>query len=503
MAATFQTLAVNQLAATGYGQNYPFAPCPAGLQYLLGDFWLSYPDDNCAYVLPLRVTRLTGFDDVTTGTPHIVVQDAEGEVVFDSADGVFVRAAWGVNLVTLSWVNGEAVLRCTVRTMPPPWEPDLVWPADIETDAVLDARTYQQLPRRVRSIIVGLQTFNAVDLQLVEGFNIKLTAPAVVNVDGGRRVNRVVLRGRPGDGLGRVAGCEDTTPKVQRINAISPSKSGDFIVDTDGCYRIQRPATLTGDSPRTVELGHESLSAADGKAALQIFNDCGPCCPCDDFVRTYEGIRKLFYRYQALGERAESTRDLYATNIDRWERQKACRITQSIRLVLSAERYGVLFVGGVHCNGTECCVTPVILRTTFEYFRDGSPITIAAPIQQCKESKRAGSDTEHNEVPYVPSTAWPVMDHHFAYVEPQGQSRFRNRLRFAAEDADTVRVTLTAHMPDSINTATTEPCDIPVVTVPSGVLAIWAATSQPPYPARAITQRVSPVSQTAGGGGCP
>jgi len=494
MANDFQTLAVNQLAATGYGADYPFAKAPPEWKYMFGDLWFSYPDDACELELPLRIGAIS--DALIPGNLNLEIRDAAGTTVFNTAAATRTSNAWGKNLVTYSYKQGEFSLRLTQRLQPPPWEPDLQWPAGgvLGEEGTLDARTYQRLPKRVRSIVVGLTTFTGSDLRLVEGYNMSLTTPPVANADGGRRVSRVMLRARPGDGLGRPDGCDDAEIAIQRINTVPPTKGGDFVVDTEGCYRIQRPVTVTGTAPRTV--------AVAVPAALQIFNDCGPCCPCDDFVRTYEGIRRLFYRYQTMGEKAEATRDTFLDNIERWELQRACRELQTAKLVLQAERGGILFVGGVHCNMTKCCSVPLLLRTTFEYFQNGSPAGVQPTELKCKETKRSGTDTNYDEVDYQPVQNWPVIDHPFGLADPMAQSRFRTRLKFPAGGADSVRVTFSVHMPDIFEAVSGDRCALPVVEPPAEVAAIWAS-KPPPFPARAIVQKVSPVSMTAGCGACP
>lgn len=239
---------------------------------------------------------------------------------------------------------------------------------------------------------------------------------------------------------------------------------------------------------------------------LQLYNDCEPCCNCDDFVRTYRGIWRLFNRYTDIGQNIEAARDQLQANIDRWNRQKACRQAAPLRVALAAEPQCGLFVGGVHCNMTACCVTPVVLRVTYETFRDGVPTSMAlAFVNKCNENKRSGADTGYDEVAYTPAGTYPVFDTTFDHADPQGTSRFRNRAAFTGcQDVDTVRVTLSVHMPQSYRPDSGEPCPMPdpaTIVVPSSIQLLWAA-HPPKYPIRAITSKTIPISSTAGCRSC-
>lgn len=510
----FQTFGIGQGDATQFGQAYPFVDPPDEVRYLLGDFWLSYPDDDDGYELPLRVSSLDGFDQAG-GPKDLIVVDDEGTVVFDTSTATSRTAgAWGRGLVTLRWSAGETVARTTMRTVPPPWEAGRAWSPSIAlgVPAELNARCYQRLPRRVRSITVGVARFDSGNLVVSGGFNCRVTAdvpsatqfsvPAVAggssSTDGGRRAHTVSIRAQPGDGLGTVQGCADVVRAINRFNGVSPTVNGDFLIDALGCYRLQRPVRVTSTDPRTVEPHVDGASAESAAATLQLHNDCGPCCSCDDFINTYEGLRRLVDRYATLGRHAEAARDQYAANVARWNAQAVCRAAHPLKLTLNAEPRGVLFVGGLWCNPTDCCLTQFFLRTTFEYFRDGLPVDAAGEVTfRCRENYRAGADTGYAEVQYQPGVQWPVMDHHFDAADPHGVSRFRNRMQFspAGDVADTVRVTLSVHVPDQPDCALPDPAS---VTVDAGLLAIWNAVDSSSPPARAALQSSSPVSQTAG-----
>lgn len=441
---------------------------------------------------------------VPTHARDILIVDADDRVVFDSTLAAeFSESAWGVNLTTAQWSNGQQVLRVTYHDNPPPWAPvGSLLPSNAvlsETEGVLDPRAYYRMPRRLRSIKVGDTVLPAGDVVFAEGYNIRLTASETTSSDGGRRSTQIAVRARPGDGLGRTGGCdEDVDPPIRTLAGVRGTDAGDFLLDAVGCYRVQRPSVTTsgpGDQRTATVTPH----------ALEIGNDCGPCCECDDFVTTYRGVLKLDQRYRELAARAEIVRDTLADNIARWNAQKACRAAAPLRLLLQPEPRCRLVVAGLHCNSGGCCTGPVVLRTTFEAFRDGAPLDLTGDVSlRCDESVRAGADTRYDEVAYTPAGAWPVFDHMFDAADPDGVSRFRNRVALAGcDEADAIRVTLSIHAPQAFD-EDGNPCQMTApesVVVPAEVAAIWVG-DPPPYPVRAVMTRTVPVGPAAGCGGC-
>lgn len=250
MANGWQSVGIQQ--GPGLGSDYPFRAPSDDVRYLLGDLWLTYDDFDNVFVPPLRVAWLSGFGTGPVSNPapytptharDLVIIDSLNQVVFNSTAATsFLENAWGDHLTTLQWLTATAALRCTRHTGPPPWDPTRVWAQYIVPQSgELDSHTYQRMPKRVRSLVVGLARFDLGNVTLLEGFNINLKVTVAPSNDGGRRVNQLAIRGQPGDGLGRVPGCVESDVNIMRINTVAPTDSGDFTLDASGCYRIQRP----------------------------------------------------------------------------------------------------------------------------------------------------------------------------------------------------------------------------------------------------------------------
>jgi hypothetical protein len=523
-----ETISVNQ--PNGSGRNYPFVAPSDDIRDLFGDFYLSYEDDECAFVRPFSLCWLFGFGTKILLPPpgfpgpvnpkEILVCDANGAVVFDSTTAVdYAEVDWAGRMLVIEWKTVNGVARIVEHTC---WGTNTALPTlydeyIVPDNGELDTRTYNQLPRRLRTVKVGLSTFGGGDIQLLEGFNISLTPEAnPVRTDGGRFKTQLSIRARPGDGLGRRPGCDEAEPVIKRFNNIPPDAAGDFVLDAANCYRAQRPMELTSEAPRQVASGGaayasklttllnavpDNLINADpvvaqairtalladpdlsAASALQLYNDCSPCCECEDFVNTYEGLRRVYNNYLSIGDRAEETRDKHQLNVDRWNAQRDCRLANALRLVLSQEFRCKLAVGALFCNQTLGCITPLVIRLTFLVNFNGSPD--ASPPNElvlCNETKRKGSDTFDEHVGHVFAGSFPVVDTYYDFVNPQTTASLTTRLSFpGCENGHALDVVLSVHAPDPINPRTGVPIPwlLPSAPLPSWVDAAWILNPTP------------------------
>ncbi len=522
MSVTYQPVSVNQ--ATTEGTNYPFVRQPQDrTRFLLGDLWLAYDDDD--YVLPLKMDTMTGFGGSTHPSLHaqdLLIIDAEGRTVFDTnrSDVTFTVRPWTASLKVLEWTDGDTILRCTWHLVAPAWAPASTALANMpDLDLDLDPRTYTRLPKRVKSLRVGLTKLKG-NLIFIGGYNIDLKTEIPTPTPGGRFTRRVLINATPGGGLGRAPGCDDSDSVIRKIRGVGPNPGGDFSLDAPGCYRAQRPTHVTSLSPRTVAPGLPggdpdsylpipslpyALNSQALASALQLSNDCKPCCTCEDYVNTDRGVSRIEQSYRSYAARAQTAAGQLKTAIDRWEAQRQCRLIQPLKLVVQGESGCGLYVAGLHCNMTRGCTSTLILRITIQAFRSGTPVALTGVQIRCPETYRTGTDTRGAEVRTVPGGAWPVYDFYFDTADPQATSRFRTRIKLnGCTDNDTVRVTLSIHVAQSVDPSTghhytlADPTDI---IVPSDVLAIWATHAQP-APIRAFLQTTRPVGPTYGCGDC-
>ncbi len=447
--------AVNQ--APGGGTDYPFA----GENDLAGrvlDLYLSYADAACEHALPFSLT--------VSGTTFAVLDaDAEGVASGDTADAN--ATTWGDRTV-YEWVGDAAVLRVVVRTG------ELA-----DGAAVLDPRTLNRVPLRVESLAVSTDVTGgrrkAGNVALANGYNTTLTYGEPVLTDGGPFTREVRLDVSPGGGLGRSPGCEELEPLVRAVNNVRAAAGGNLVLTADECFRVFLPNRITSEYPRTAE-----LTAAN---TIKISSDCAPCCTCDYYVRTYEGLRRMVGRWQQLIDDAEEARDLYQRNRERWLAQRECRLNNPLTVTALPLKACYLGVSATFCNMSRTCLRPLELRLTLDA-GVGTPV----PCQPCYINGSHTKGDEKYTVAQQTVGGKTVFTATFPYADPQDQSHVRFRVQLpACTEGLPVEVTASAH-------AASDDPDLPVVDDGSP----WGSD----YPTRATTTVYAALTQAPPGFCC-
>ena len=463
--------AVNQ--APGGGTDYPFVGESDGAGVVL-DAYLSYEDAACAYRLPFRLV-ITG-DDVD-------VYDAADVPVFHGLLSQCNLRAWGTREVR-EWVSDPHVLRLVTKDV-------------TDCSAVLDPRTCNRLPARVKSLRVGLVKMRG-RVRFEAGYNIDLaggSTPEAERVDGARYASAVNIDAVPGAGLGRLAGCEDVEVLVRKINRQGPDCGGNFKVEVDPCLRASLPLFVNGNSgeTRTAEYSHEDLSTDEAKHALRMTSDCRPCCDCDYFVRTYRGLKRVRNKWRAAAAKLEGVRDVYEANRERWMASRQCRIDNPARLLVWPDMRCTSSVAGSFCNFTTCCLVGLEIRFTMSRFADGEPVPFPGGL--AVESTISGSPFEGDEK-YAPEVlgGGRVLRYMVDYADSQAMSTAK--MRFNACDClanQSLGVTMTVHVPQPPpNAHTGDPCTLPDRggDVPSDVTDAWAELGLAGGDVRAVLTKV-------------
>lgn len=368
-----QSIAVDQPPSAG--DNYPFVGA-SDIDKLIADAYLSYKDETCNFQRPFRIRWLYGFGCLKEFVPGEIVhdfdaliEDANGKVVFDSREATSFKASlWGTRLRVLQWIDADndTVLRLVQHIS---WNEDETpqnWPVYIEpVNGQLDERVSERLLPRVRSLRVDLGSQRQGPLVLANGFNTLIEQSQLAIEDGERLVTTLTISAAPGLGKGKYGpACDpettDTAGVLRRINNIQGDSSGNFTLDATGCYRIERPvlSVLAEGPPRRVRVRDNSL---------KLSNDCGPCCECEDFINTYEGIRRLRDRYADLFARAKAVRDLYIKNRNRVIDSANCRKNDPLRVVIRPLCPDEVAVAVGFCNNTDQCLYNLIIPISFEY----------------------------------------------------------------------------------------------------------------------------------------
>jgi hypothetical protein len=432
------------------GLQYPLYFPSDDIEELLVDAYLNYVDDAKTFEAPFSIKWLYGFgSDPAVSTPpavslayEIEVVDANNETVFSSlTSGTAVTTRlWHNDLRIVNWTQVDTgqffnvVFRDGLSGVPIYFEP---------TSAQLHARTIMQDPPRVRSITVGLNTYTTEDLQIKNGFNTLFEIGETEKSKGTRRKTSIQIDANPGAGAGKFGPpCSDNEVYISSINDVEPDSSGRIYLDAGGCYRIERPviSELNPDPAREVQLRDN---------ALQLSNDCGPCCSCDDFIAVWEAIRKLRNRYAAAVADAKSARDQYHANRTRFLENQECRLNDKLRLVMQPSCPGQLGVAVGYCNNSDECVEGLVIHVSFDYQdingnEDPSggvlSATTTAPFSSvvCDSTFRGGfvDPTLPGNKRYVRNAfytlggSWPHFWAYFPLVDPGGQAYTTFRLQF-------------------------------------------------------------------------
>lgn len=485
----YERTAVDQPPDGGFA--YPFVAAHA-LTPLLADAYLSYADDLGLAVPPLRVAWLHGFglnpapppDGMPTPVHlrEILIADAAGNTVFDSTEATnFGDLGWGARRI-VQWETTTAVARVVFyEGQLPNFAAELAY-----SDAVLDARTCERLPLRLRSLRAGSGRLVGA-VRVVAGYNVELAATAPAGGDGGRREATLTIGGVIGAGTGRKPGCESVDLTLGTINKIAPGADGNFVIQADGCYRAQRDLVVgpPGDG-RTASLARP--------ASLVLSNDCEPCCTCAEYADVYRALSALWDDWHTVGARAASVRDTYAANVARWNAQASCRAARALRAIAAQEPGCKTFVGALYCNASACCLAGVRLRFTVRRYRNGvldggslADVTVPAAF--------VSGPGLTDDTPYGPRVTYTagaaIVECFFEGADPQAALIAKLRLCADCAADQTLEATVTAHAAGSA-----PGCTPPAAAVPPAIAALWAAAGVDAVPTLAVEPVLAPLDPT-------
>ena len=472
-----QRIAVNQPGAGG--SNYPFSR-ESSLSDLIADLYLYYRNDKglkplerCLYTRPFQIAWLYGFGcqkaNVEGVDPvhdfEMAINDAEGRPVFDSREASeYSVVSWGNHLQVIQWKTEEAILR-VVRFLG--WNEDETprnWPIYFEpSESRLDDRTLEEELPRVRSIRPELGNKLTAGITFAGGYNAEWFVTNSTFQSPGRATTTIQLDVSPGLGDGKYGDCTDpefvdeTVGAIRRINNISGDPSGNFTIDATDCYRLERPVIK--------QQAGKITKATVRNHTLKLSNDCGPCCECQDFINTYEGIRRVRDRYADLFQRALRARDTYVKNRQRFLDSADCRVKDPLRVVVRPICPGELGVAVGFCNNSSDCLRNLVLPISFEFNGDDDSCTAATvysgddkPQIVCNTTFRAGN-REENPLSGNPGGKFDYYQlggtypHYYAYwerVDPGGLAQVTFRIKFQdSQPGDFAEIAVDAYRVDS------------------------------------------------------
>lgn len=467
---------------------------------LISHFYLSFVDPEKQFQYPFRLAWLTGFgydgadegsEGIATGRQDLLVVDKNDLEVCNTslAAEVMTRSLLDQEqAVCYTWVVGQQVCRIILDRDAFPSTPSIFLPRS----AVLDCRTLDLVPARLGSISAGGQVSgNGNDILLQSGFNTQFRTEVVEDDFYGRRT-RVYIRHVPGDGVGQFDGCDKqkTPGAIYSINNVFPNDNGDIYLNGEGCVRIQRPGEIidlegaepvdgrtpvifsatTADVREHLELQLESQDPAhmDTAAvlisgnesatqhALEIHNNCAPCCDCADYSSTYQGLIRADSQYRGIGQRSGQLRQGLRETTNRWYQMAQCVFQDTVKLTVSTAYSCRAQIGGVFQNLSPCCLTNVKLRITVSSPNSREPGRPRVRYQ-AQNTFKAETANESEEVRILldeyPGVEVDIFEFDVDVHKPNDSVRFQTVLVFpeCGEEEEEVDVLLSVHAQDSVD----------------------------------------------------
>lgn len=336
------------------GTDFPFVTPSSDIKGLFEDLFFSF-DDRESYTYPLKITSVTGFQYASYATGDVVISDNDDVVVFDSSTSTSsAQRLWGTDRVIYIWEKDDKYLTA-VKYYGGSSAYDKS-ASFVPVNGDLDARAYQKETYKVNNIKIGNNSYQG-DIKLSAGYNMVLAIRASEDVEGTRKVNRILVSAVPGGGSGIYPQCPEdcVVDAIKTINGISPAYNGDFSLAATECYWFG----VSGESDSTRYMPYQDHT-------LYINNNCLPCCECDDYVNTYRAIQNLYNKFKALGDRAMKVRTQHYANNQRWLDGKTCRENSAIRIFSLPSSTGAASGLVSFCNVSNSAIGPFRLDVNLD-----------------------------------------------------------------------------------------------------------------------------------------
>lgn len=184
-----------------------------------------------------------------------------------------------------------------------------------DTDAWLESGIVNTGPRRLRRsfLKIGQYLFQLNDKLLLEpGFNVDLTFRqpgdsdyTPPDPDAVRQTKTILVDAIPGAGKGKYLRCLPDTV-IRTVNNTGPDERGNLELDPRDCYWLERPVA-SGPAPAPPGSQVQEVATVEPHA-IKLRNACEECCPCSEYVATYESLQAVWQ--EALDVSARFTRVL-------------------------------------------------------------------------------------------------------------------------------------------------------------------------------------------------
>lgn len=187
------------------------------------------------------------------------------------------------------------------------------WKAD--NNIRILAALVKQGPGKVRRVYVKRGTTltqvagPGEELSVQPGFNMQLEAGATSTDDGARKLTRVAVDAVPGAGLGRYLICQSAA-FLRTLSGVGPDDNGNLKLGPEECYWLEIPLA-SGPTPVPEPQHNITKVATLEPNQVQLRNACGACCSCEDYIKTYENLRRHWDDARAVAAQIDALRNSY------------------------------------------------------------------------------------------------------------------------------------------------------------------------------------------------
>ena len=179
----------------------------------------------------------------------------------------------------------------------------------------------KQGPGKVKRVFVKtgdtLQQVAGPDAELLvrPGFNMELSPGAAEESDVGRKLTRVAINAVPVAGTGKYLICPGNE-YLLTLNGVGPDDVGNTKLAPEECYWLDVPIA-SGPTPLFPQQHNIARTAVLTPNEVRLRNACGPCCSCEDYIKTYEHLRSIWDRAKTAANRVDELRTDYCALVDR------------------------------------------------------------------------------------------------------------------------------------------------------------------------------------------
>ena len=154
------------------------------------------------------------------------------------------------------------------------------------------------------------------ELVIKPGFNMQIGAGADDTTATGRQLSRVAMNAVPGAGGGKYLICKNDQ-YLLTLNGVGGDDNGNVNLSPEECYWLDLP--LAGDLvPVPIPQHGITRTGVLGSNQLKLRNACGPCCSCENYVKTYDHLKTIWNGALTASERYRILRSQFEDLVAEW-----------------------------------------------------------------------------------------------------------------------------------------------------------------------------------------